>query len=551
MRLQIASNDAMDFFSDPEATQSRFGDVIDDLHDVFRCHGVDFGSPDAFVAFARTMKYHSELRSDVMRVVKFVMDSERNVSFRTLLTILAVASGGTEVGAGGREMRVPVSMVIESLVGAGDSSPLNGEQPESSGPEPIADEAVETIALERSSSGGEEPAAGPEAERVLVEEPAGDSLIYSSVDYGPLMGRSDSNALAESLSRIEMNSLQLKIYLDSIKQRISRMEPRLENVPPGALSGPPVPVKDKVGARFSAAVGSATISASSSSSSSEQGAELLHNEPARVEVRQEARASMRSREVLTHLWRDSRQFFVIKRPRTLPVLGGFAILLFGASVFWWFGHDTGYAVIRPASASAQEPDNAGGSSGGTAIAKDTSAAEIRTAPRNSQGPVDSDVGERAPRLADVPAPSPKKPARAALRPPLSSSPAGDTKTAVAVADTSDVTEPADRTSKLSSEPVSDHPLNVSSGVMAANLLSGPKPSYPTLASMMHARGDVVMLAVISKKGTVKDVHVIKGHRLLRGAAKSAVRNWRYRPYRINGVPVDVSTLVRVDFSSPQ
>jgi TonB family protein len=537
----------MDFFSDPQATRSRFSDVIDDLHDVFRCHGVDFGSPDDFLAFARTMKYHSELRSDVMRVVKFVMDSEMNVSFRTLLTILAVASGGTEVGAGGREMRVPVSMVIESLVGAGDSSPLNGEQPESSGPEPIADEAVETVALERSSSCGEEPAASPEAERVFVEEPAGDSSIYSSIDYGPLMGRSDSNALAESLSRIEMNSLQLKIYLDSIEQRISRMEPRLENVPPGALSGPPAPVKDKVGARFSAAVGSATIS----SSSSEPGAaELLHDQPARVASRQEATAAMRSREVLTHLWRDSRQFFAIKKERALPVLGGFAILLFAASV-WWVGRDTGYAVIRPASASAQEPDNAGGSSRGAAVAKDTSAADIETAPRNSQGPVDSDAGQRAQRLADAPVPSPKKPARAPLRSPLSSSPAGDTKTAVAVADTSDVTEPADRTSKLSSEPVSDHPLNVSSGVMAANLLSGPKPSYPALASMMHTRGDVVMLAVISKKGTVKDLHVIKGHRLLRGAAKSAVRSWRYRPYRINGVPVDVSTLVHVDFSSPQ
>jgi protein TonB len=60
-----------------------------------------------------------------------------------------------------------------------------------------------------------------------------------------------------------------------------------------------------------------------------------------------------------------------------------------------------------------------------------------------------------------------------------------------------------------------------------------------------------MLAVISKDGTVKDLHVIKGHRLLRSAAKSAVRSWRYRPYMINGVPVDVSTLVSVDFSSPQ
>src|ERR1700733_5776232 len=147
---------AMDFFSDPQATTSRFGDVIDDLHDVFRCHGVDFGSPDDFFAFARTVKYHSELHSDVMRVVKFVMDSETNVSFRTILTILAVASGGLKVATSAEEMRVPVSLVIESLVGAFDSCPLNGEQQrESPALEPTANEAVETVTLERAASGSE------------------------------------------------------------------------------------------------------------------------------------------------------------------------------------------------------------------------------------------------------------------------------------------------------------------------------------------------------------------------------------------------------------
>lgn len=214
--------------------------------------------------------------------------------------------------------------------------------------------------------------------------------------------------------------------------------------------------------------------------------------------------------MLGHLRGSSHQIFAMKRQKALPVLGGFAILFVGAAVFWWVGRDTGYAVIRPAA-------------------------------------IKSDAGQQARRSADAPVPSSKKPAGDALRSPLSSSPAGDAKTAVA--DTPDAMEPADRTSKLSSEPVSDHPVNVSSGVMAANLLSSPRPSYPALATLMHTRGDVVMLAVISKRGTVKELHVIKGRRLLRGAAKSAVRNWRYRPYRINGVPVDVSTLVRVDFST--
>ncbi len=122
----------MIFFSDPQETASRFGDYIHDLHDVFRCHGVDFGSPEEFFAFARTVKYHSELRGDVLRVVKSVMESETNISFRTILTIIAVASGGPDVGTFDREMSTPVHQVIESLIGVGTSRKLDGDQPDSS-----------------------------------------------------------------------------------------------------------------------------------------------------------------------------------------------------------------------------------------------------------------------------------------------------------------------------------------------------------------------------------------------------------------------------------
>ena len=560
--------DAMDFFSDPQATRSRFGDVIDDLHDVFRCHGVDFGSPDDFFAFSRTMKYHSELRSDVMRVVKFVMDSETNVSFRTILTILAVGSGGLEVATSGYEMKVPVSLIIESLVGAGDCSPLNVEQPESSSTQPIANEAVEAVALERSSSGGEEPAGGAAMERVLVEEPASMSSIGSTIDQNPFMGRSDSNALAESLSRIELNSVQLKIYLDSIEQRISRMEPRLENVPPVPVSGPPAP-RDQEGAIFSAVVASATVPPAG-------GGELAYHDPPRIELAEYEEMATKSPAVPRQLWRDFAHSDVLKRRRALPILVGLAILLLAASIFWRVRRDSGYVVVRPVNALVQAPDAAGvssrarpgvpgvgdpstGTAGGSkaAIARDSSVAVVEKAQSVNSAPVDSDAshggnpGQQGRRLADVDLPSPKKPARVAMRSSFSSSPAGDQETAATMTDTSADTDPPDRTTKLNSEPVSDRPVNVSSGVMAANLLSGPKPSYPALASLTHIRGDVVMLAVISKDGSVKDLHVIKGHRLLRGAAKNAVRNWRYRPYTINGVPVDVSTLVNVDFSLSQ
>jgi TonB family protein len=61
------------------------------------------------------------------------------------------------------------------------------------------------------------------------------------------------------------------------------------------------------------------------------------------------------------------------------------------------------------------------------------------------------------------------------------------------------------------------------------------------------QGEVVMQAIVSQEGTIEDVHVIKGHRLLRSAATNAVRTWRYRPYMIGGRPVEVATTVSVDF----
>ena len=93
------------------------------------------------------------------------------------------------------------------------------------------------------------------------------------------------------------------------------------------------------------------------------------------------------------------------------------------------------------------------------------------------------------------------------------------------------------------------PVTVSSDVMAANLLSSPSPAYPEVAKLTHQQGPVVVQAVISKDGTVDSVRVLKGHLVLRRAAANAVLNWRYKPYLLDGHPVDVATTITVTFSS--
>lgn len=89
---------------------------------------------------------------------------------------------------------------------------------------------------------------------------------------------------------------------------------------------------------------------------------------------------------------------------------------------------------------------------------------------------------------------------------------------------------------------------MSSGVMAGNLIYSRQPAYPHgLAGLFHTQGEVVMQAIISKRGHVENLRVISGHFMLRGAAKDAVRTWRYRPYIVNGTPVEVATIVSVEF----
>jgi protein TonB len=92
------------------------------------------------------------------------------------------------------------------------------------------------------------------------------------------------------------------------------------------------------------------------------------------------------------------------------------------------------------------------------------------------------------------------------------------------------------------------PQRVSSGVVAGNKLSGSNPVYPPIAKAAHVSGAVVLHAIISKSGTIENLEVISGPEMLRNAATEAVRNWRYKPYILNGDPTEVETTITVNFN---
>ncbi|MGD0738355.1 MAG: TonB family protein [Terracidiphilus sp.] len=91
------------------------------------------------------------------------------------------------------------------------------------------------------------------------------------------------------------------------------------------------------------------------------------------------------------------------------------------------------------------------------------------------------------------------------------------------------------------------PRQISSGVMEGMLINKVLPVYPAPARAMHIAGRVELQATISRDGTIDHLRVVDGPMLLQAAALEAVRQWRYRPYLLNGEPVEVETTINVDF----
>jgi TonB family protein len=88
-------------------------------------------------------------------------------------------------------------------------------------------------------------------------------------------------------------------------------------------------------------------------------------------------------------------------------------------------------------------------------------------------------------------------------------------------------------------------LSVSSAVMAENLLSKSVPVYPPAAKKAKVQGTVVLSAVIGKDGNIKSLRVLSGPSELQQSALDAVRQWTYKPYLLNGDPIEVLTTVHV------
>lgn len=92
------------------------------------------------------------------------------------------------------------------------------------------------------------------------------------------------------------------------------------------------------------------------------------------------------------------------------------------------------------------------------------------------------------------------------------------------------------------------PLRVSAGVAAGQLIVPIQPQYPAIARQIRLQGTVVVSAIIATDGRIESLRVLSGPPLLVNAAVEAIRQARYRPWQLNGEPVEVETTINVVFS---
>ena len=91
-------------------------------------------------------------------------------------------------------------------------------------------------------------------------------------------------------------------------------------------------------------------------------------------------------------------------------------------------------------------------------------------------------------------------------------------------------------------------VRISQGVAQGLLVEKVQPEYPAEARAKHIEGQVVLRAIIDENGSINDLSVVSGDPLLAPSALAAVKQWKYKPYLLNGQPVNAETEVIVNFA---
>src|SRR5579871_176264 len=186
----------MDFFVPPQEISYRYSDYIEEFQAILATSSIKFGLPDNFSAFARRLQSDELLSADLDRMVRSIIQRESaNISLRTILAIITVASGGPLAADPNRDLSKPTQLVIDAMIASGGCTP---------------DDANHLDHICRPTA-----------------------IVPLHDDITPIDASTDIN---QSLTRLQHNTSEAMHYLDSIEERIIRMEPIFEAIPPRNFS---------------------------------------------------------------------------------------------------------------------------------------------------------------------------------------------------------------------------------------------------------------------------------------------------------------------------
>jgi TonB family C-terminal domain len=474
----------MPFFLDTQETVQRFGSAIAEFRSLLDVNHVRHGSPDDLFEFARTLEHSNQFRMDLSALVKSVVHKEHEELLLTdMVSILAASIGGRAVTDTKLDITGPTNTLMEFLLGTGCWKQFGT-------PRPVVQRAVQpSIPAARVEE--------PEPIRISLPASPTRSAAEAPEDKGSLL--EISNELRQTLSRLESNTQQVKLHLDSIERRIGKMETSPRTIPADKAAGLE-PLLHRADADAPAQYVVPPVVE-----------EIPSREPS---LPTRGRAVFAGHVLVDESVTDEDEDFSAptfaygseKRRVILPVLLFIILAAIVAGAFFYV-HSAGNSSFLKA---------------GLAHIEGNQSVPVTSASATTPPPAASPVSIEEATQSTPPAPTPASEA---------------------------ATKPAPPTASDSSED-SNHPKfrYVPANVMEGYLLSAPRPEYPAQARADHIEGQVALQATLSKSGAITSLHVIKGPPSLLSAAVDAVRTWRYRPYSVDGQPQDVTTTVYVDFT---
>jgi TonB family protein len=546
----------------------QFDLYVKKFRSLFTMHNVGFGSPEDFPHFMVKLAQDRHFAMDFWALTGTLSKREGGeLGVDETLAVIADAVIGGPIPAGDDGVRVLIDELAALLAGVDLYSPsrLNDEDGE--------EEDVETVfpPLASPPQSSSPPLSPPPpvsspvhagshtrfadmADRAASEVPLASSApapVVVSSAVASEQGRSftataaptatASHQFDETLMRLELNSIELKEHLEDLDKKMSMIVPHLE-----ALTSEVKPIQRR---------------------------RSVAEEP----LDNVFQKSVRKPEEMPRLVLEPREEPLVDKHEGPPIPTPFAgyaspkshgrngalaaaVILFALIVGGGLVLQQRYgsSIWQRAGVTLRERYDAllekmdGEDTGQTATNPASDNATASTVPESSPAAAASD-GDRSvtPQTASAPIPSistpvPERAPEQTMAEPAGAPQAVDTRSTQRISQkkTHPASAEAVRTASTNDEAGA---VNVAPAVMEANLLASRVPAYPETAKENRIEGPVVMQAIISKDGFVDRVHVLEGNPRLRSAAAEAVQKWRFKPYLINGKPVEVATTITVNF----